>query len=214
MRENDDDAPGQGAPGDLADGLGETAEPGSSSTDPYGDEPDDPDGDTYDDDAYDDDSYDDSYEDDAYEDDAYGEEAPYGDTPDGSGDGSYGDGDTTDAGDVVAEDATDLPGDDDPLGDSDGGGLDVDEPTDFGPEDADPLEGIGFLLDELRDAVFGDEDDASVAPLDADVFDPADLASDTDLDLTGDGVVDRADLHEAASPFDFGVDHHGGHDAG
>ncbi len=82
-------------------------------------------------------------------------------------------------------------------------------------QDNSPLEGIGFLIDEVREALFGDEDAAAASPFDTD---PVDLETDTDLDLTGDGVVDRADLHEAASSFDFGVSGgghgHGHHDDG
>jgi hypothetical protein len=37
--------------------------------------------------------------------------------------------------------------------------------------------------------------------------DPGDVASDTDLDFTGDGLVDAADLNEAVTGFfDFDVD--------
>jgi hypothetical protein len=79
-------------------------------------------------------------------------------------------------------------------------------------ESSSPLEGIGYILDELHSALFGDDeaaatDEAVNAALSQD---PADLETDTDLDLTGDGVVGPDDLDEAASPFDFGVDAHGG----
>ena len=62
-------------------------------------------------------------------------------------------------------------------------------------QDNSPLEGIGFLIDEVREALFG-EDDAGAPPARSTPI-PVDLGTDTDLDLTGDGVVDRADLHEA-----------------
>ncbi|HEX8804541.1 MAG TPA: hypothetical protein VF743_10115 [Acidimicrobiales bacterium] len=40
-------------------------------------------------------------------------------------------------------------------------------------------------------------------------MEPGDIVTDTDLDVTGDGVIDGADFHEAATAiFDFGVDHH------
>ena len=115
-------------------------------------------------------------------------------------DGAYGDGtdDLEPEGSALPDDASGGPGEplEDPLA-----------------QDASPLEGIGFLLEELRDAVFGDdgEDAASAFALD-----PADLASGTDLDLTGDGVVDPADLHEAEAPFDVDGLHdgHPGHDGG
>lgn len=142
---------------------------------------------------------------------------PYGD--DAIDDGAYGDG--ADDGDVAA-DTTDGggAGDDDldaegaDLPDAPTGGL-GDPAGDPPSEDASPLEGIGFLLDELHDALFGDDGaDAGSAV----TTDPADLASDSDLDLTGDGVVDGADLREAESPFDFEVDGlhdgHPGHDGG
>jgi hypothetical protein len=79
-------------------------------------------------------------------------------------------------------------------------------------ESSSPLEGIGYILDELHSALFGEDegaaaDDAVNAALSQD---PVDLETDTDLDLSGDGVVDPDDLHEAGSPFDFGVDAHGG----
>ena len=80
-------------------------------------------------------------------------------------------------------------------------------------QDDSPLEGIGYLLDEVREALFGDDDAAAASPFDTD---PVDLETETDLDLTGDGMVDRADLHEAASSLDFRVGDghhgHGGHD--
>jgi hypothetical protein len=184
MRETDDDSGGPSTPvGDLADGLGETSAPGPSGTDPYGD--------------------------------AYGDES-YGD--DGYGDGTYGDGtygDGTDDGtddDVLIEDETDTDVDDTTApGEGDDGGLDI-TATDPEPEGADPLEGIGFLLDELQDALFGEDDvdplaaaEAEAAELEA-ALDPADVPTDTDLDFNGDGVVDEADLHDVVSQFDLGGD--------
>jgi hypothetical protein len=200
MRENDDDAPVTEPHGSLADGLGETDSGGyESSGDPYGDV-------DFDDDAYGDDGTDGTYGEDGTSDDGTDEGSAGGD---GSydDDGTYGDGDgqaTTDDEVVDVDDEAD----------------DVDVTVDDGPptddeafvaQDASPLEGIGFLLDEVREALFGDDDAAAASPFDTD---PVDLETDTDLDLTGDGVVDRADLHEAASSFDFGVSgsgHHGHH---
>jgi hypothetical protein len=204
MRDNDDDAAGQVTDGTLAEGLGETAQPGSSSTT----------------DTYGDDSYDDSYDEDVYGDDTSGTgtgaEAD-STVPDDGGlddtlpdDGGFGDGDTVD--DEVVDDGTVA---DD--SDGSGAGLDVEDggagvlDDDLLPQDASPLEGVGFILDELRDALLGEDDAAaSLAP------DPAELATDTDLDLNGDGLVDTADLHEAESPFDFDVDdpRQGGGDGG
>jgi hypothetical protein len=181
MRE-DDDAPDDGAaPGSLADGLGETAGDDHSSS-----------ADPYGDDGY----GDDGYGEDSYDDGTYGD----GDT------GTDTDADTTDTVDDEAggggePDTSELP-------DADDAGIAPDEPL---AQDVSPLEGVGFILDELRDALFGEEeaDAAAFAP------DPADLVSGTDLDLTGDGTVDRADLREAESPFDFHVDPSDhGHDGG
>ena len=223
MRERDDEAPVEATEGSLADGVGETDTGGyESTTDPYGDTDlgDDSYGDgTSTDDTYGDDattsgsSDDDTYGEDSYGDDAYGDapgDGSSGDGPSGegpSGDGTYGDGDT---------------GLDEPTDDGTGT-TDVDESVteDESPfEDADlaqdnsPLEGVGFLIDEVREALFGEDDAGAASPFDTD---PVDLETETDLDLTGDGVVDRADLHEAASSLDFGVSdghHHGHHDDG
>jgi hypothetical protein len=191
MRENDDDAPGQGSDGrSLADGLGETADPGeySSTSDPYGD-------------------IDDSYDDDPYGDDSYDVDTTDTTSDDTtSDDGTYGDGETGDDEVVIFDDTGDTDRVGDGGSDTDGTGLDD---SDLVAQDASPLEGIGFVLEELHDALFGDED-AAASLIEADEAassaldqDPADLASDTDLDLTGDGLVDGADLHEARSLFDF-----------
>lgn len=145
----------------------------------------------------------------------------YGD--DNIDDGAYGDGadDGDGDGDTTGDDDTTGPAD--TADDADSGDLDPDVaalPDDPSgahesalAQDASPLEGIGFLLDELHDALFGDDEGAAseFGP------DPAELTTGTDLDLTGDGVVDGADLREAEDPFDFGVDHHhgaSGHDGG
>jgi hypothetical protein len=200
MRENDDDdAPAPGPEGSLADGLGETADPGEyeSSGDPYGDT--DFGEDSYGEDTYEtDDTYgtDDTDGDEPFgdttEDDTYGTDGTYGDGSAESGDA----GETSEAGDVV--DDTDATTDD-------GGALGGD---DLLAQDNSPLEGIGFLIDEVREALFGEDDAAAASPFDTD---PGDVGTDTDLDLTGDGLVDRDDLHEAASSLDFDVSggHHG-----
>ena len=206
MRENDDDAPVTEPQGSLVDGLGETAEPGAyeSSGDPYGET-------DFGDDTYGDDTSgdDDSYGDDTSgDDDSYGTDDSYGDDDAYDTDGTYGDGDGS-----SSEDDTDATVDD-----VDTTVVDDDSTTvgdeDLLAQDNSPLEGIGFLIEEVRDALFGD-DEAAAGPFDTD---PVDLETDTDLDLTGDGVIDRADLHEAASSFDFdvstGAPHHGHHDDG
>jgi hypothetical protein len=228
MRNPDDDVSGQGADGgSLADGLGETAGPGeySSTSDPFGDgDLDDPhddddttaatgsddtdvtDGDgTFDTDGgtgTDDDTYDTGI------DDTVGSDTGTDETngSDRSDDGTFGDGETDaggDSGGVFDGGSSDR--DDDGSVTSDGGVLDG---TDLLAQDASPLEGIGFLLDELHDALLGDDDEAALIEQEEAAFsqldqDPADIASDSDLDLTGDGVVDGADLHEARSVFDF-----------
>ena len=203
MRERDDDAPVTEPEGSLADGVGETAEPGGyeSTSDPYGDGDfgDDTYGDDTSDSSDDDTSVDDTSDDDASgtDDDTYGTESTYGD---GDGDvvvDSDDDGaDGIDVDDTVTEDESPF----------DDAGL---------AEDNSPLEGVGFLIDEVREALFGDDDAAAASPFDTD---PVDLETETDLDLTGDGVVDRADLHEAGSSFDFHADegqhHHTHHDDG
>ena len=192
MRENDDVTSGTSG-GSLAEGLGETAEPGGgSSSGPFGG------GDV--DDSYGDSTgsqVDDSYDDDTHDDDTYGD-----------ADGGFGDGDLTDVDtdtDSTLDPADDVTGDlgDDGLGDA---GLDgVDLPS----QDASPIEGVGYLIDQVREALFGPDDDAAGSVLDADPLapglgtEPADLATETDLDLTGDGVVDHGDLLEAEQPFDF-----------
>jgi hypothetical protein len=189
MRENDDDdAPAAGPQGSLADGLGETAEPGEyeSSGDPYGET---------------------DFGDDGYGADSYG-------TDDTSGtDGTFGDGDgSADEDDRDAEADRDADDDVDATAADDGSTLGGD---DLLAQDNSPLEGIGFLIDEVREALFGEDDAAAASPFDTD---PGDIGTDTDLDLTGDGLVDRADLHEAASSLDFDVSEghhgHGHHDDG
>lgn len=228
MRESDDEAPVEATEGSLADGVGETDTGGyESTTDPSGDTDlgDDSSGDgtsggdTYGDDGTSGGSTDDTYGDDgtsggtsgdgtsgedSYGDDSYGDDA-YGDSSgdDASADGTYGDGGTvldepTDDGASTTEADETVTEDEAPFDDAD--------PA----QDNSPLEGIGFLIDEVREALFGEDDAGAAGPFDTD---PVDLETETDLDLTGDGVVDRADLHQAASSLVFGVTdgHHRGH---
>ena len=208
MRERDDEAPVEATEGSLADGVGETDTGGyESTTDPYGDT-------DLGDDSYGDDattsgsSDDDTYDEDAYGDDAAGDAPGDGSSGNGpSGDGTYGDGDTgldepTDDGTSTTDVDESVTEDESPFEDADLA------------QDNSPLEGVGFLIDEVREALFGEDDAGAASPFDTD---PVDLETETDLDLTGDGVVDRADLHEAASSLDFGVSdghHHGHHDDG
>jgi hypothetical protein len=233
MREDDDAQQGSGE-GSLADGLGETETEYSSSSEPFGDGGFDG---SYDD-SYDDDSSTDSSETDSsstespadesdgsvviYDetDDAGSDEPGAAEPDDGddagpsddAADGSYGDGDAD--GDVVIYESDEPVGDDteQPSDDAADDGTSLDD-GDLLSEDASPLEGIGYLLDQVRDALLGEGDEDASGTFDVD---PAELTSDTDLDLTGDGVVDGADLHEAASSLDFHVDggHAGGHDGG
>jgi hypothetical protein len=155
----------------------------TSSSDPFGDELTD---DTFDDDSFDDDT---DIGDESGDDDGFGDRSG---EPDGSvelDEGSDDDGTVLETDDQVPE-------------------LEM-----VGHENS-PFDSVGHLLEEIGDALFGDEGDGdeealvpAVSPFDAD---PADVASEDDLDLTGDGVIDGADLHEATSVFDFGVsgDHH------
>lgn len=229
MREDDDAQQGTGE-GSLADGLGETETEYSSSSEPFGD------GDfggSYDD-SYDDGPYGDDSSAGSSTDDSDGSVVIYDETDDTgsddtgdddpgtggrddvdvesptgeSGDGGYGDGDAGE--DVVIFEDDDQVGDVtvEPSDDAADDGTSLDD-GDLLSEDASPLEGIGYLLEQVRDALLGDGDEDGSAAFDAD---PADLASDSDLDLSGDGVVGGADLHEAASSLDLEVDE--GHAAG
>ncbi|HET6772745.1 MAG TPA: hypothetical protein VFH36_05510 [Acidimicrobiales bacterium] len=213
MRDDDDEASDGSGGTPLAEGLGEIIGSGghSSASDPYGD------GDlgTDVDDSYDDDTTVATAPDDdttvvtTPEDDGGTVTETDGTTPD---DGTFGDGDPVGPDVDVGIDDTGQVDEVDP------GAVDDADGTTAGADDAgilaessSPLEGIGYILDELHGALFG-EDEAGAAD---DVVnaalsqDPVDLETETDLDLTGDGVVDPDDLHEAGSPFDFGVDAHG-----
>jgi hypothetical protein len=110
-------------------------------------------------------------------------------------DGGFGDGST----EPVEDDGGDL------VPDEDTGILENVE-LDLEGNENDPLEGVGYLIEELKDALLGEDDETDVladpSPFDAD---PADVASDTDLDLSGDGLVDGHDLDEAGSILDFDV---------
>src|SRR4029453_5542413 len=141
MRPHDDDDPAAGtADESLADGLGPTREEGgfSTSTDPYGD-------------AYDDGGYGDTYDED---DDDLGEDDGVDDTY--GTDSSYGDG---------SDDPDDTEVDDNPItDDTDDSVLVPDEPgagDDFAEtaHAGSPFEGIGFLLDEIGDPLFGGAED-------------------------------------------------------
>jgi hypothetical protein len=203
MRGDDDDVQGDGtAGGPLAEGLGETEAPGASSSadDTYGDA-----GDTYGSDTYGDDgdgsdttsgdtSTDDTYGADSYGTDTYGDADATTD-----GDGTFGDGDGTTDADVLDDTA-----DADVVDVTVDGGADG---TELLTESESPIDGIRYVLDELHEALFGEED-ATVGEAAATGFenDPADVVTETDLDFNGDGVADRADLDEVTSSFDFDAD--------
>lgn len=179
MREDDDSARGSDATGDPADGLGgATGAGGYSSSEPFGDA-----------------SFDDSYGDDSYGDDAYGDGADGG-TDDGDtstlpadDDGGYGDGE----GDVVYDEDAEA-------GDAGGGGLDD---SDLLAQQSSPLEGLGYLIDEVRDALFGDDDG------DAAAVDPAGDSGEGAFDADGlHGVDPATDLDaDLDDPIDDGGDH-------
>lgn len=113
------------------------------------------------------------------------------------GDDTYGDGDTGDGVVVHDDTATDdvdvtvVPDDGEPLE----------------PQAASPLEGVGYLIEQVRDALFGDDQGAS-ADLDA-----SDALAGDAFGLAGDGADGQ---HDAASLVDVEVDdlHHGGGDGG
>jgi hypothetical protein len=69
--------------------------------------------------------------------------------------------------------------------------------TSFGSGSSEPADDTTSALDST----------AAEEPSDPYDVDPADVESDTDLDLTGDGLVDQHDFHEAVTSFfDFDVD--------
>lgn len=93
---------------------------------------------------------------------------------------------------------------------------------DDGPEVLDEVEAEGFRMDggELFEALedaYASTDAGADLTLDMggeldgglevqeDAFDPSDIPSESDFDLTGDGHVNVHDLHEATHPFDFDV---------
>jgi hypothetical protein len=181
MRPDENDSPAGGTGDSLADGRGDV----SSSAEPFGD-------DSYDVDVFEDDTY----GDDTYGDDTYRDDVVVGEDDDGFGDGSTEPADD-DTGVLVPEGPATVPEVEDTVP---GGDLELQG------HDNDPLEGVGYLIEELREALLGEDgeadDLAGPSPFDAD---PADVASDTDLDLTGDGLVDGHDLDEAHSVLDFDV---------
>jgi len=178
MRPDENDTRDGGTDGSLADGMSDV----SSSADRFGE------------DSYVEDTYDEPFDEDNYGD--GGVDA--GD----SGDDTFGDGSTE-----PDDDGTGIvvPSDDTTVLDPDDAAVEEIE-LDMTGEENDPLEGVGYLIEELRDALLGEDDESGAlsgpSPFDAD---PADVASDSDLDLTGDGLVDGHDLHEAGSVFDFDV---------
>jgi hypothetical protein len=103
------------------------------------------------------------------------------------------------------------------------------EADDSGSEGAGTLaDGFGTVADDSGDTDFGEgagDDDATAALQggeaeqllddgETQVFlDPSDSYTDTDLDLTGDGLVDAADFHEAVTGFfDFTTEDDGAYE--
>jgi hypothetical protein len=157
--------------------------------------------------------------------DGFGDDFPddgFGDSTDTTGTGGFGD----DTGTVDTTDSTDT--DDTPFGD----GLSDAEAENVLVEILEDVfgeDGPGALDDAEAEAGAVSEDDvfdalenalsapglddgtadglvADEAPADPfDPFEPSDIPSESDFDFTGDGLVDGADLHEAAHPFDFDV---------
>lgn len=62
----------------------------------------------------------------------------------------------------------------------------------------------GSFVDTFNDTL-GDDGAGAVVDDAFDPFEPTDIPSGDDFDLTRDGRVDVHDLHEAAHPFDFGI---------
>jgi hypothetical protein len=147
MRPSDDDLPDRGDGDSLADGVGEV----SSSADPFGDDLFD---DSFGDDSYGDIDVSDTYVEESEDDDSFGDGS---DEPDSSVD--------VDVDDTGSDDGIVLDRDDQ-----------LPELEMVGHENS-PFEGVGHLLGEIGDALFGDEtedDDgapAAASPFDAD---PAD----------------------------------------
>lgn len=177
MRPDENDSPEGGADGSLAGGRSDV-----SSAEPFGE-------DTYDEEIFDDD--------DGVEVD---DEDVVVDEDGGFGDGSTEPVEEDDGGGVL------VPDDDTTILDSDDALPTGSGDLELEGHENDPLEGVGYLIDELQDVLLGEDDPvaglAGPSPFDAD---PVDVASDTDLDLTGDGVIDGHDLDEAQSVFDFDV---------
>jgi hypothetical protein len=120
---------------------------------------------------------DDAYDEEVFDDDSYGD--------DSYGDDSYEE-------DVFEDDGDFGDGTTEPV---EGGG---DADLDVVGHDNDPLEGVGYLIEELREALLGEDDGSEV-----------EIVDDGDLDLAGDGSVDGSvdahDLDEAGSVLDLDV---------
>jgi hypothetical protein len=157
-----------------------------------------------DDDFSDDTSLDDSFGDDTT-DTVDTDEGSFGDD---SGDAPFGDGlSDAEAENVLVEILEDVFGADAPEvldevdagGGSGGSSGDVFEALD-GEADGDG----GSFVDTLNET-FGGDGAGPVVDDAFDPFEPTDISSGDDFDLTRDGHVDGHDLHEAAHPFDFGI---------
>jgi len=148
-----------------------------------------------------------------------------------SEDNSFDPTDTTSTDDGGLDDTTDGDGSDTPFGDglSDAEAENVlveileDVFGDDAPEVLDDMEAAtgldaGELIDALDETDSTPDDDGidafsldgpgagDLVPDDGfDPFEPSEIPSESDFDLTGDGHVDHHDLHEAAHPFDFDI---------
>lgn len=149
----------------------------------------------------------DGFGDDDFSDDtSFGDDTGDSDTGD-SGDTPFGDGlSDAEAENVLVEILEDVFGADAPEvldevgsggGSSDDGGL-------FEAFDGAPDDDGGSFIDTLNET-FGDNGAGPVVGDAFDPFEPTDIPSGDDFDLTSDGHVDGHDLHEAAHPFDFGI---------
>lgn len=143
---------------------------------------------------------------DGFGEDDFSEDNSFDTTDDGdTSDTPFGDGlSDAEAENVLVEILEDVFGDDAPevLDDMEAAtGMDASELVDaLGDTDSTPD-------DDSTDAFSLDgSSGADAVPDDAfDPFEPAEIPSESDFDLTGDGHVDNHDLHEAAHPFDFDI---------
>ncbi len=137
-------------------------------------------------------------------------DGPFGDDSgdSGSGDTPFGDGlSDAEAENVLVEILEDVFGADAPevLDEVDAGGGSGGSSGDvFEALDGEAEDDGGSFVDTLNET-FGGDGAGQVVDDAFDPFEPTDIPSGDDFDLTRDGHVDGHDLHEAAHPFDFGI---------